>query len=120
MNNKASSSEHEDTNKISRMLDKKTKMQPCSPPDGDSCSPSVIPESGDGSYHSVACRVFADVIVQKAYEKMLRLDEKLARLSAREKEVKKQNRLLDERIESLTLAMSAHLARDGEGWCLFE
>ena len=42
---------------------------------------------------------FEDPKVQRAYKKMLKLDEKLADLSKREREVKRQRKLLEEEME---------------------
>lgn len=42
---------------------------------------------------------FDDPKLQKAYERMLKLDEKLSRVSKREREVKRQRRLLEEEME---------------------
>jgi len=61
---------------------------------------------------------FADRKTQKAYEKMLKLDERLASLCRREKEVKRQRRLLEEQMERVGAAQPSNVPvseNDGEG-----
>lgn len=66
--------------------------------------PSVTSNEPDPSSRCSPCSEqsagqFADPKTRKAYEKMLKLDERLASLSKREREVKKQRRLLEEQME---------------------
>lgn len=64
-------------------------------PTPSSCS-SLSSEKSSGQ--------FSDPKVQKAYEKMLKLDERLANVSRREREVKRQRRLLEEEMEEVGAA----------------
>ena len=59
-------------------------------PTASSCSSQV---SEKGGFH------FEDAKTQKAYERMLKLDEKLANVCRREREVKERRRLLEEEME---------------------
>ena len=59
-------------------------------PTASSCSSRV---SEKGGFH------FEDTKTQKAYERMLKLDEKLASVCRREREVKERRRLLEEEME---------------------
>lgn len=56
---------------------------------------------------------FSDRKVQKAYEKMLELDERLADLGRREREVKRQRRLLEEEMEKVGAAQPSSVADQG-------
>lgn len=110
--------DHQDITSTSRKTHKKkqwitSSFKPRSPSGGDPSSPpiSCVPLSERSSGHQ-----FADLRTQMAYEKMIKFDQKLATLSKREKEVKKQRRLPEEEmeLEGLSLALATQFPRGSE------
>lgn len=73
--------------------------------------------SSQHSTQSSEKAAFADPRTQKAYQKMLKLDERLAGLSRREREVKRQRRVLEEKMEEVGVAQpSSFVVSMSGGW----
>lgn len=94
-----------DTQSASGRLDSATPTSHCPSsvdtraPTASACSSHVSEKSG---FH------FEDAKTQKAYKQMLKLDEKLASVCRRERQVKEQRRLLEEEMERIGVGQSTN------------
>ena len=116
INNITGLSDHKDINTTAREIYTKIHrnangIEPCSPSNDGPSSPCSYASASEGNS---GCQ-FLDILTQRAYEKMIKLDQKLAKLNKREKEVKKQRKLLKDEMEmGFNLALSTQSPRDGE------